>query len=112
MCMSLMLKMFGASLFFQGCMNAEPVSLPGPAAAPAPAVTSEDWAPLVAKGDAEEDGSITYLFRDPTGRVRPAVATCIDAIPNEREGNVRIVQTKLKTLTIYSVACAEPPKVM
>jgi hypothetical protein len=112
MCMSLTLKMFGASLFVQGCIGSEPASLRGIAEPSAPAVTSEDWAPLVAKGDPEEDGSITYLFRDPAGRVRPAVATCGDTMPNEREGNVRIVQTRMKSLTVYSVGCTEPPKMM
>jgi hypothetical protein len=110
--LTLAFKLFGASLFFQGCMNADASSVPTKAEPPAPAVKSEDWAPLVAKADPEEDGSITYLFRDVAGRVRPAIATCADAMPKEGEGKVMITQMRHKDLTIYTVSCADPPKVM
>jgi hypothetical protein len=112
MCLSLTIKIFGTSLFFQGCVNAEPTSWPSKVEPPAPPVVTEDWAPMVAKADAEEDGSLTFLFRDFSGRIRPAVATCVDSTPNEREGEVRIKQIKHKDLTVYSVSCAETPKVM
>jgi hypothetical protein len=107
-----MFKVFGASLFFQGCMNAEPTSLPQKVEPPAPAITTEDWSPLVAKADADDDGSTTYLFRDVGGRVRPAVANCGDAMPKEADGKVMITQIKHKNLTVYTVSCTEPPKIM
>jgi hypothetical protein len=96
----------------QGCLSGDPPALPqkaDPAAAP---ITSEDWAPVVAKADAEEDGSVTYLFRDMAGRVRPAVAVCGDDVPKEADGRVMITKVQHKNLTVYSVSCTEPPKVM
>src|SRR4051812_199358 len=109
MCMSLMFQIFGASLFIQGCLSGEPVSLPQKVD-PGPAPTrTEDWAPIVGKSDPEEDGSITYLFRDMAGRVRPAVATCGDDVPKEEANKVMIAKVEHKNLTVYSVSCTEPP---
>jgi hypothetical protein len=112
MCVTLAFKLFGASIFFQGCMNADSATVPVKAEPPAAAIKSEDWAPLVAKADPEEDGSITYLFRDVAGRVRPAIATCADGAPKEADGKVMIAQMRQKDFTIYTVSCGDPPKVM
>jgi len=112
MCVTLAFKLFGASLFFQGCMNADTATVPIKGEPAAAAITSEDWAPLIAKADAEEDGSITYLFRDAAGRVRPAIATCSDGMPKEADGKVMITQMRRKDFTIYTVSCADPPKIM
>jgi hypothetical protein len=111
MCMSLTIKIFSTTLFFQGCVNTEPTG-PTKVEPPPPPVVTEEWVPMVAKSDAEGDGSITFLFRDLSGRVRPAVATCVDAGPQERDGEVKIQQMKHKDLTVYTVACVEPPKSM
>src|SRR3954452_6982831 len=111
MCVTLMFKLFGASLLIQGCASGDPAALPQKVAPPPPPITTEDWAPIVAKADAEEDGSITYLFRDMGGRVRPAVAACGDDIPKEDTGKVMITMVQHKNLIVYSVACTEPPKV-
>src|SRR4051812_13633322 len=88
MCVTLTVKMFGAALFFQGCVTMEPITLPQKVAPPPPPITTQDWAPLVAKADADDDGSITYLFRDLGGRVRTAVANCGDTMPKEDDGKV------------------------
>jgi hypothetical protein len=115
MCVSLTLKLFGATLFFQGCATMEPISLPRKAEPPAePPIAREFWAPLVAKADQDpEDGSVTILFRDAQANlVRAAVAACGEGTPREREGEVLIVRVEHKGLTSFSVGCADPPKVM
>jgi hypothetical protein len=112
MCLTLMFKVFGTTLFFQGCMTSEPMSLPQKVDPPTPPVTIEEWAPMVAKADLDDDGSITYLFRDAGGRVRPAVASCGDTMPKEMDGKVMIAQIKHKSFTVYTVSCTEPPKIM
>ena len=115
MCVSLTLKMFGATLFFQGCVSMEPIALPQKVEPPAePPVSREFWAPMVAKADQDpDDGSITYLFKDADGNlVRAAVATCGDGTPREREGEVLIIRVQHKGLTNFSVGCKEPPPVM
>src|SRR5438552_10438140 len=79
MCVSLTLKIFSATLFFQGCASIEPVSLPQRVEPPpVPPIKSEFWAPMVAKADPDpEDGSVTVLFRDADADlVRAAIAAC------------------------------------
>jgi len=112
MCVSLLFKIFGASLFIQGCASGDPPAAPQKTALSPPPIKTEDWAPVIAKADAEEDGSITYLFRDVAGRVRPAVAACGDDVPKEEEGKVMIAKVQHKNLTVYTVSCTEPPKIM
>src|SRR5262245_2944071 len=115
MCVSITLKMFGASLFFQGCASLGPIALPQKVEPPAePPVSREFWAPMVAKADVDpDDGSIAFLFRDAeANRVRSAVATCGDGMPKEREGEVLIVRVQHKGLTNFSVGCKEPPAAM
>jgi len=115
MCVSITLKMFGASLFIQGCSGLGLTSLPQKVEPPAdPPVSREFWAPMVAKADQDpEDGGITILFRDAEANlVRAAVAACGDGKPNEREGEVLIVRVKHKDVTNFSVGCKEPPSTM
>jgi hypothetical protein len=112
MCLTLMFKVFGASLFFQGCLSGEPTALPQKADSVVPPVTTEEWAPIIAKADPEEDGTVTYLFRDAAGRVRPAVALCGDDVPKEEDKKVMITKVQHKDVTAYSVSCMPAPKVM
>ena len=112
MCLTVTLKVFGTTLFFQGCVNVEPVAFPQKVEPPPPAIITEDWAPMIAKADPDDDGSVTYFFRDTGGRVRPAIANCGDATPKEEEGRVMITRVENKNLTVYTVACKEPAKIM
>ena len=112
MCLTLTFKVFGATLFFQGCIDVEQKSLPQKLDPPAPPTRIEDWAPIVAKADVDDDGSITYFFRDTGGRVRPAVAACGDTMPKEEDGKVMIARIQHKKLTAYAVSCMGPPKIM
>jgi hypothetical protein len=107
--MTVTFKLFGALFYFQGCLNADAANLPQKVEPPPPPTISEAWAPLIAKADPDEDGSITYLFRDADGRVRPAVATCQDTKPKEEDGKVLIMQIRHRDVTSYGVACAIPP---
>jgi hypothetical protein len=115
MCVSITLKMFGASLFFQGCASLGPMGLPQKVEPPAePPVSREFWAPTVAKADQDpDDGSVTFLFRDTEASlVRAAAAACCEGKPNEREGEVLIVRVQHKGVTNFSVGCKEPPSLM
>jgi hypothetical protein len=115
MCVSLTLKMFGASLFIQGCSGLGLTSLPQKVEPPAePPVAREFWAPLVAKADQDpEDGSVTYMFRDADADlVRVATAACGEGSPKERDGEVLIVKVQHKGITNFSVGCKDPPSTM
>jgi hypothetical protein len=113
MCVSLTLKVFGATLFFQGCATMEPISLPQKAAPPAePPIAREFWAPLVAKADQDpEDGSVTILFRDAQANlVRAAIAACGEGTPRERWAKCSsFASSTVRTSFLVSWVRTRPP---